>query len=158
VAGVVHAPASGLTWAGEAGHGAWEVDADGHWEGVQVSTADTLAAARVVASRSHRGPRLSAALAALGARAVRAMGSAGLKGAEVARGSAEVYVDPGSGTKRWDACAVDALVTAAGGRVSDLTGAPIDYRGRSLGNEHGLVVSNGRLHEEVLGRLAGTPH
>jgi 3'(2'), 5'-bisphosphate nucleotidase len=84
------------------------------------------------------------------------MGSAGLKGAQVAQGSAEAYVDTGGGLKRWDVCAVDALVTAAGGRVSDVAGAPIDYRGESLVCERGLVASNGLTHEAILARLART--
>lgn len=154
VAGVVHAPVAGLTWAGTVGVGAWEVDRPSRWSAIRVSPLDTLAGARVVASRSHRGPRLARALAGLSPRLMRAMGSAGLKGAEVARGGADLYVDTGSKTKRWDACAVDALVTAAGGRVSDVTGMPIDYRGRSLANEHGLVATNGLLHEAVLASLA----
>ncbi len=82
------------------------------------------------------------------------MGSAGLKGAQVAEGLADAYVDTGAGTKRWDACAVDALVTAAGGRVSDVNGAPIDYRGQTLANEHGLIVSNGFTHDAILAGLA----
>jgi 3'(2'), 5'-bisphosphate nucleotidase len=83
------------------------------------------------------------------------MGSAGLKGAAVARGAADAYIDTGAKTKRWDACAVDAVVTAAGGRVSDLDGAPIDYRGRHLVNDRGLVVTNGRLHDAVLTVIGG---
>jgi 3'(2'), 5'-bisphosphate nucleotidase len=154
VAGVVHAPVAGLTWAGYVGVGAWEVDRSSRWNAVRVSPVDVLARAKVVASRSHRGPRLARALAALNAGGIRAMGSAGLKGTEVARGAADVYVDMGSKTKRWDACAVDALVTAAGGRVSDVTGMPIDYRARSLANEHGLLATNGRLHDAVLSSLA----
>jgi 3'-phosphoadenosine 5'-phosphosulfate (PAPS) 3'-phosphatase len=44
-----------------------------------------------------------------------------------------VYVDTGARTKLWDTCTIDALViTAAGGRVSDVTGAPTDFRGSSL--------------------------
>jgi 3'-phosphoadenosine 5'-phosphosulfate (PAPS) 3'-phosphatase len=45
-------------------------------------------------------------------------------------------------------------VTAAGGRVSDVGGAPIDYRARTLANERGLVVSNGHLHEAIVAGLA----
>jgi len=51
-------------------------------------------------------------------------------------------------------CAVDALVTAAGGRVSDVGGARIDYRAKSLVYERGLVASNGLTHEAILARLA----
>jgi 3'(2'), 5'-bisphosphate nucleotidase len=154
VAGIVHAPVSGVTWVGAAGLGAWQVDADARWAPVSATSTPDLARATIVVTRSHRSPRLERALAALAPGMVRFMGSAGLKGSEVARGAADAYVDTGAKTKRWDACAVDALVTAAGGRVSDVTGAPIDYRARTLVNQRGLVVSNGALHEAILGRLA----
>jgi 3'(2'), 5'-bisphosphate nucleotidase len=155
VAAVIHAPATGVTWIGAEGLGAWRIDPGGdRWIPVCVSETDDLARARVVVTRSHRSTRLEHALISLGAQGVRHLGSAGLKGAQVAEGLAELYVDTGASTKRWDACAVDALVTAAGGRVSDLTGARIDYRGPTLANERGLVVSNGRTHEAVLAKLA----
>jgi 3'(2'), 5'-bisphosphate nucleotidase len=153
-AGVICRPATCLAWAGAVGLGAWRIDPPaGRWIPVRVTHTDDLARARIVASRSHRSARLQRALAALGAREVRTMGSARLKGAQVAEGLADAYVDTGAGTKRWDACAVEALVTAAGGRVSDVTGAPIDYRAETLANERGLVVSNGLTHEAILARL-----
>lgn len=155
IAGVVHAPTTGVAWAGAVGLGAWSIDqTSGHWSPVHVSATDDLAQARILASRSHRTARLRRALAVLGPRELTAMGSAGLKGAQVAQGSAEAYVDVGAGTKRWDACAVDALVTAAGGRVTDATGAPIDYRADTLVNERGLIVSNDLVHQTILDRLS----
>jgi 3'(2'), 5'-bisphosphate nucleotidase len=154
-AGVVHAPVPGTTWIGAPGLGAWRLDPGaGRRRPVRVSEIADLTQAGIVASRSHRSRVLARALASLGAREVRPMGSAGLKGAQVAEGLADAYVDTGASTKRWDACAIDALVTAAGGRVSDVTGAPIDYRGPSLANERGLLASNGRLHEAILVKLA----
>lgn len=155
-AGAVHAPAPDVTWVGAVGLGAWRVDPGAaSWTAVHVSATDDLSRARIVASRSHRSARLERALAVLDAREVRHMGSAGLKGTQVAEGLADAYLDTSGRTKRWDACAIDALVTAAGGRVSDITGSPIDYRGQTLANEHGLVVSNGSTHEAILARLAG---
>jgi 3'(2'), 5'-bisphosphate nucleotidase len=155
VAGVVHAPASGVTWIGALGLGAWKVGPPASRIPLRVSATGDLTRARIVASRSHRSARLERALAALGVQEVRSMGSAGLKGSQVAEGLADAYVHTGAGTKRWDACAIDALVTAAGGRVSDVTGAAIDYRGPTLANERGLVVSNGLVHEAILARIAG---
>jgi len=155
LAGVVHAPVPGTMWIGAVGLGAWRLDSvAGRRRPVRVSATADLAQARVVASRSHRSRVLERALASLGAREVQPMGSAGLKGAQVAEGLADAYVDTGASTKRWDACAIDALVTAAGGRVSDVRGAPIDYRGPGLANERGLVVSNGCMHEAILTKLA----
>jgi 3'(2'), 5'-bisphosphate nucleotidase len=157
VAGVVHAPVAGMSWVGAPGTGAWRVDDDGPWVPVRVSPESDLGRARLVASRSHRSVSLQRALAALGEASVRALGSAGLKGAEVAQGSAEACVDTGPGTKRWDACAIDALVTAAGGRVSDTLGAPIDYRGLDLANRQGLLVTNGLVHDAIVARLGVDP-
>ena len=154
VAGAVCAPAIGVTWVGAVGLGAWKIGSQASRSAVRVSVTDALAQARIVASRSHRSARLERVLAALDAREVRPMGSAGIKGAHVAEGLADAYVDTSGSTKRWDACAVDALVTVAGGCVSDVTGAPIDYRGPSLANERGLVVSNGLMHEAILTRIA----
>jgi 3'(2'), 5'-bisphosphate nucleotidase len=155
IAGVVFAPALGVAWAGAIGEGVWRIDTKtGRRIPVRVSATDALARSRVVASRSHRSPRLERALASLRVGEIQHLGSAGLKGARVAEGQAEAYVETSASTKRWDACAVDALVTAGGGRVSDTGGAPIDYRGASLTNERGLVVSNGLTHEAILARLA----
>ena len=153
VAGVVHAPVTGMSWAGAPSTGAWRVEGAGRWVPVRVSPERDAGRARLVASRSHRSASLERALAALGGAAVRPLGSAGLKGAEVAQGAADAYVDTGPGTKRWDACAIDALVTAAGGRVTDTRGAPIDYRGPDLANRRGLLVTNGLVHDAILARL-----
>jgi 3'(2'), 5'-bisphosphate nucleotidase len=153
VAGVVHAPVAGMSWVGAPGTGAWRVEGGGRWVPVRVSPESDLGGARLVASRSHRSASLQRALGALGGASIRALGSAGLKGAEVAQGTADAYVDTGRGTKRWDACAIDALVTAAGGRVTDTRGAPIDYRGPDLANRRGLLVTNGLVHDAILTRL-----
>jgi 3'(2'), 5'-bisphosphate nucleotidase len=152
-AGVVHSPAAGRSWVGAPGTGGWRVEPDGRWAPVRVSPVSDLGRARLVASRSHRSVALQRALTALGGASARALGSAGLKGAEVAQGTAEAYVETGSRTKRWDACAIDALVTAAGGRVTDMWGTPIDYRGPGLANSRGLLVTNGLLHQAILTRV-----
>lgn len=154
VASVIHSPTSDTAWAGQVGLGAWEVSSSGVRTPIRVSPQHERARARVVASRSHRTEESERALKILGVSRIDALGSAGLKGAEVARGRADGYVAPGTTGKRWDACAVDALVSAAGGRVSDAYGDPIDYRGESLLNSRGIVATNGRLHDELLVRLA----
>ena len=55
--------------------------------------------------------------------------------------------------KHWDACATDALVSAAGGRVSDLRGRPFDYRSEELELSHGLLAANPALHAALRERL-----
>jgi 3'(2'), 5'-bisphosphate nucleotidase len=153
VAGVIHAPESGISWIGEVGKGAFQIGADGSRKAISVSATPTLAEARVVGSRSHRNPALEQALAALGARETVALGSAGLKASAVAHGAADAYVAPHYAGKRWDACASDALITAAGGKLSDNRGELFDYRTESLDNDRGIIASNGRFHDAIIERL-----
>ena len=77
------------------------------------------------------------------------------KYAVVARGQASIYLrlprDRDYREKVWDHAAGSIIVEEAGGRVTDLAGAPLDFsRGRRLGNGNGIVCSNGLLHDRVL--------
>jgi 3'(2'), 5'-bisphosphate nucleotidase len=155
VAAVVHAPATGLVWAARVGSGAFRIDLGGTRSQLSVSRTASLAQARLVASRSHRTPRLERTLESLRAGAVNAQGSAGLKGARVAEASADAYVAPHYAGKLWDVCPTDVLVSAAGGKVTDARGHAIDYRAESIVCDRGLIASNGLLHDEILQRLAG---
>ncbi len=151
--GVIYAPATGASWVGEVGSAARRIGSDGTAAPLRVSATDRLESARVLSTRSHRSPALEAALAALGARKLDALGSAGLKCAEVAAGTADAYVAPGRAGSRWDLCAGQAVIEAAGGRLTDAFGDPIDYLGESLVNDRGVVASNGLIHQAILARL-----
>jgi 3'(2'), 5'-bisphosphate nucleotidase len=60
------------------------------------------------------------------------------------------YVHDGGGAKLWDTCGPEAVLVAAGGRFTDLRGAPIDYARPDLVLREGLVATNGALHPTVL--------
>ena len=79
---------------------------------------------------------------------LRALGSAGIRGAWLAAG----YLDISVGTRNtaWDYAPTVLLVTEAGGRATDLSGGPW-----SLSSE-GLIATNGALHDEVLETLHST--
>jgi 3'(2'), 5'-bisphosphate nucleotidase len=68
-----------------------------------------------------------------------------------------VYAQPGRAGKLWDACAPEALVVAAGGRVADARGMPFDYRSLDLDNAHGFVATNPELYPKVLELLRKAP-
>jgi 3'-phosphoadenosine 5'-phosphosulfate (PAPS) 3'-phosphatase len=51
---------------------------------------------------------------------------------------------------------MEALVTAAGGCVTDARGQPLNYRAEGMELEHGLLASNQTLHRALLARLAAT--
>jgi 3'(2'), 5'-bisphosphate nucleotidase len=151
--GLIHAPELGVSWIGEVGKGAYKIDADGVRSAISVSDVPMLSDARVVGSRSHRNPALERTLETLGAHELIALGSAGLKAAAIARGIADAYVAPHYAGKRWDACASDALVTAAGGKLTNANGELFDYRAAELDNDRGIVASNGFLHDTIIERL-----
>jgi 3'(2'), 5'-bisphosphate nucleotidase len=151
LAGVIHAPVTGAAWAALRGSGAFTTKQRAL---AHVSTTSKLDHARIVSTRSHRSPEVVRALDALGARTLDSLGSAGLKCAEVAMGTADAYVAPGIAGSRWDLCAGQAIIEAAGGRVTDAFGDPIDYRDAELANTRGFIASNGVLHDEIVKRLA----
>jgi 3'(2'), 5'-bisphosphate nucleotidase len=151
--GVIVAPAWNRAFVGVVGEGAWEVAPDGALTPIHVTTRPTLAGASVVVSRSRAPARVEAFVASLGdggaARAV-PHGSSGLKGVLVATGVHDVYLQPGRAGMRWDACATEALVIAAGGKCTEASGAPFDYANDEIVNARGLVATNGLLHDAVL--------
>jgi 3'(2'), 5'-bisphosphate nucleotidase len=148
--GVIVCPANGRAFLGSTGVGAFEEDHDGRRRTLHVSPAKTLAEAELVVSRSQRTGNLEEVAGRLGFRSVTHCGSAGVKSTRIACGDSDVYAQPGRAGALWDACAPEALVTAAGGRVTDAHGTTIDYAARALPNHHGFLATNGLLHEEVL--------
>ena len=111
--GVVYQPTTGTLWCGARGIGAFRVDADGSERPIRVSAVTRPEAAKVTVSRSRRSDPLKRALDRIHARQVIPMGSAGLKGALVAESIADAYLAVGTSGKYWDACAMDAIVSAA---------------------------------------------
>jgi 3'(2'), 5'-bisphosphate nucleotidase len=150
--GVVAIPVSGRTFGAAEGVGAFEL-VDGARVPIAASKETDLAKARVVVSRSHRGPEADEAIRRLGAAEVKKVGSAGIKAALVACGEAEIYVHPGRAGKRWDACAPEAIVRCAGGRFTTAKGALLDYTATDLSNADGVLVTNGRLYDAALRAL-----
>ncbi len=76
------------------------------------------------------------------------------KYAMIAAGDADLMLrlprDQESRHKIWDHAAGWAIVTAAGGMVTDVDGSPLDFtRGANLPNQ-GMIVSNGSAHDRVI--------
>ncbi len=153
--GVIVAPAWGRTFLGVVGEGAWEVTAAGRREPIRTSRRTELRGASVVVSRSRTRAGLAPALAAAGTQPPVAHGSSGLKAVLVACGTYDAYVQPGPAGMRWDACASDALVRAAGGRCTEIDGAPFEYASGELENARGLVATNGPIHDALVAALRG---
>jgi len=57
--------------------------------------------------------------------------------------------------KIWDHAGGVLVVEEAGGTVTDVTGQPLDFtQGRGLEQNRGVIVTNGKLHEQVLAAVS----
>ena len=77
------------------------------------------------------------------------------KYAVVARGEADIYLRLPTRAdyreKIWDHAAGALIVEEAGGVVTDITGRPLEFNhGRELAANRGVIVTNGRLHAQVI--------
>lgn len=135
VVGVVHVPATGLSYYGCVGVGAFRRDQVGQASPIKARKLIPGKPVKVVASRSHRGELLDGYLAKLGPHETVSRGSS-LKFCLVAEGAADVYPRLGP-TSEWDTGAGHAVLAAAGGTVVAVDGQPLRYNAKeSLLNPH----------------------
>lgn len=163
VASVIGAPAhpspGGMLYHSQGGVAYQQPLSGGALKRIRVSTRENAASIRALESveKSHtnhdRMARVRAA-AGMGAAALTRIDSME-KYARIAAGEAELYLRlPRLNSTRpfmiWDHAAGTALVQAAGGRVTDVDGSPLDFsEGRALRNK-GIIVSNGHIHDRVI--------
>jgi 3'(2'), 5'-bisphosphate nucleotidase len=149
VLGVVYQPVGDNLFTAAEGRGTWLGD-----RRLATSTVDQPDAIRLVASKSHRTDAIDRVRTTLGITDEMNIGSVGLKLGLIALGERDLYVNPSSKSKAWDTCAPEALLTEAGGKITDLWGEPLRYDVAELRNLRGLLASNGRLHDTVVAKLA----
>lgn len=148
--GAVAQPTTGMLWLGAVGMGSWKEGPSSPRSKLSVSDVRTPSQIRLVSSKSHRSEYYARFKTALGVTDELALGSVGLKVATIAEGSRDLYVYPGGHTKIWDSCGPQAILLAAGGKVTDGDGKPLCYTSLALQNPSGLVASNGWVHDRAL--------
>lgn len=151
--GVVNQPATGTLYRGVVGEGADRITLAGT-EPMQVRAEDDPSRLRLICSRSHLPENVERMMRELGITEMVRSGSVGLKIGAIATQVCDLYLHPSLGTKLWDACAPEAIVAAAGGRLTDFDGGAIGYDPTRVHNERGLLASNGVVHDELVRRLA----
>lgn len=147
--GVVYQPSTGKLYRGVVGDGAFYEVGDKTWL-LKVSDTVDPAQLRLVVSRSHRPESTSVMMEKLGITAERASGSVGLKVGLIAERQADLYVHMSNRTSSWDACAPDAILRAAGGQFTDLSGRPLRYDPAKTENAHGILACNRKAFDKVL--------
>jgi 3'(2'), 5'-bisphosphate nucleotidase len=152
--GVVSQPATGVTYGGVVGGPAWREGPEGVRAPLRTSALAGPPGIRLVASKSHRTPDIDAFRRRLAIEDELNVGGVGLKVGLVAEAARDLYVYPGKRTKIWDTCAPEAILLAAGGRLTDIEGQPLRYTDPDQHNRRGLIASNGPLHDLVLRTIA----
>jgi myo-inositol-1(or 4)-monophosphatase len=142
IAGVVHAPAIGVTWHGAPGVGAFR-----NGEPCRVSSTGTLADSLIATGFPYdraRDPDNNVAefsRIVVKVQGIRRLGSAAIDLALVADGTYDGYWE--QKLAPWDLCAGVAIARAAGATITGYDGEPVDVRrGR-------VVVTNGAIHDEL---------
>jgi 3'(2'), 5'-bisphosphate nucleotidase len=125
VMGVVVAPALGLVWRGQVGHGAERQTLAGGEQTPIRTRVPPTSGARVLISRSHLDPATDAYLDRLSQPERIACGSS-LKFCRVAEGAADLYPRLGP-TSEWDIAAGHAVLIAAGGQMRQPDGSALRY-------------------------------
>ncbi len=151
--GVIFQPTTGIAFVGGEGVAA-AMTVGGVRTPLHVTSCATLRDARMIISKSHRNSRTDEILGRLGTKERAPWGSAGMKSMRIARGEWDLYAHVGSYGKRWDSCAPEAIVRAAGGVMTNADGTPFDYLDADITNHRGIVCGNATLHAEAV-RIIG---
>lgn len=145
IVGVSSAPAYGELAYGEIGVGAWLDDRPIRVSGIDAIEAAALSTGNLkTLATGPRWPAFGQLVGRLGR--IRGYGDF-LQYHLLASGRIDAVVESDVNILDVGACAV--IVEAAGGRFTDLDGRPLSLESTSV------LATNGRLHEQVLGALAG---
>jgi len=71
----------------------------------------------------------------------------------VAQGIGDVYVKTNSRCNEWDSCAIDIILTEAGGTLTNLLGEKLTYNKISPIHRKGIVASNNLNHGKIISLL-----
>uniref|UniRef100_A0AC35G9X0 Inositol monophosphatase n=1 Tax=Panagrolaimus sp. PS1159 TaxID=55785 RepID=A0AC35G9X0_9BILA len=105
----------------------------------------------VVVSRSHAGKVQELVNTALkGQYTVEPAGGSGYKTLRLINSTAEYYIHS-TAIKKWDLCAGDAIIRAAGGALIDLEGESIDYNSKlPVLNKKGLFMARKDVYSSFM--------
>ena len=140
----------------------WITDGEKTWgekrDGSKIKTSNSknklLQEMILVNSRNHANNALKDIVQKINFREVIVMGSIGCKIASIIRGETDIYISlslPGkSSPKDWDFAAPEAILKAAGGRITNLENEDLSY-GKLMFEQRGLIIAtNDNLNHEKI--------
>ena len=108
----------------------------------------------IVTSKNHRNQTLEDLINKIGFRKVNVMGSIGCKIASILRGESDIYIcyslPDKSSPKDWDFAAPEAILTAAGGAITNVDNEELSY-GKESYKQDGIIIasSNKHTHKDI---------
>lgn len=109
----------------------------------------------IVTTRSHSSQVNLDTITAMNPSKITRVGGSGYKALLVLLGEADAYVYASKGTKRWDTCAPEAILRAAGGNFTDVFGKSIQYDyniSHDYMNYTGVLATLSR-HDDLLSKV-----
>ncbi|KPJ18231.1 3'(2'),5'-bisphosphate nucleotidase 1 [Papilio machaon] len=154
VAGVIHQPYYKTINGGEKkmGRTIWGLQGVGVGGFTPAPPPDSLI---ITTTRSHSNALAEKGLQAMNASQVLRVGGAGYKVLQLLEGIASVYLFATSGCKKWDTCAPEAVLSAAGGKLTDILGNYYKYGAseQRLNKTGVLAAVNNDLHSYALSKI-----
>jgi len=152
--GVVIEPSTGLELYACKGMGAYKnwIYQRGMPLRIKISETTDMEKLRLAVSRSHRDQKVDKFMEIMSIQHEIPSGSVGRKVAMIINGAADIYVHPSKGTKLWDTCACDVILSEAGGVLLSGTGEKIKYLrpSQDVENKHGLLASPYNIMDLVI--------
>ncbi len=152
IIGVNHYPVTGKSYIAIKGNGAYSTIGD---KFVQITVSDLkdISKLNFAKSTAFPDPVIERFIADNGMPTGIDVGSMGLKICKVADGAADIYLNANKAFGPWDPCSGEVIVTEAGGMITDLDGNRFDYRQDSNKYKKGVLVTNGKMHDELLSKI-----
>ncbi len=142
VAGVIHVPTLGITYAAIKGEGSYRIEKDG--SKVRLHVSDRVSKLRAMRSISFFQEKEQAFFASHKEHFEEEMEMVGaaLKFGRIAEGNADFFYRGSPFTKEWDVASGDLILTEAGGVMVDLNGKKLRYNREDVYNRDGYVLAN----------------
>jgi len=153
ILGVVFLPFHNELFYAVKGEGAFLIENEEPPKSLQTSAKTDFTEMNLAVSRNHLSPKMSQVASDFVVKEVIHRGSVGLKIGLIARQIADLYIHLSPRTKYWDSCAPQIILEEAGGKMTDLFGAPLRYDLHDVQNHNGILASNGAAHDSTVNKL-----
>ena len=159
VIGVVLIPEKDELWISN-GKNTWCEKRDNSKQSLDLYLEKDISEMRVVTSKNHNNLTLKSLIDRIQFKEIIEMGSVGCKIASIIRGDSDIYIClslPGEGSpKDWDFAAPEAILNAAGGRITKIDNRSLIY-GQTGFEQGGLIIAsnNHKRHKEICLQIKG---